>query len=508
LPTEIVLARGSDVTMAAPTLVSVESKEKTVNRLRLHLAILTAFFVATLPLVNPLVHGDGVGYYAFLRAPLIQHNLRFEEDWRHGNLAFAESRLNSDNQLKPNQYTSTGYIGNLFTIGPAILWSPFFMLAHVTVLVADWFGAQIPADGFSLPYRVLVAVGTAFYGFWGLLLSYLLARKFVKPLWAFLATLGIWLGSGLPVYMYFNPFWSHAHSAFIVALFLWYWDHTRPNRTLWQWVVLGLISGLLVDVYFVNGVFLLIPFGESLRVYVNKLILNDGKAIANQFALNLVYLTTFGVVILPTLLTRKIIFGGMLRFGSYTVLPWNWRAPYWSSVLFSSDHGMLTWTPLLGFALVGLLIPHPACARIKTYFVLAAGAFYYVISSYPYWDGMSSYGNRFFVSLTPVFVFGLALLLDRVGGLFRSIRLAYATQSLAIGLFVLWNLAFIFQWGTHMVPVRGKIVWSSMVHQQIFDVPLRITHSVETYFTRRGEMMQNIEHEDIEQQKIRGASEN
>jgi hypothetical protein len=33
-------------------------------------------------------------------------------------------------------------------------------------------------------------------------------------------------------------------------------------------------------------------------------------------------------------------------------------------------------------------------------------------------------------------------------------------------------------------------------------VPLRITHSVETYFTRRGEMMQHIEQQDIEQQQL------
>ena len=114
-----------------------------------------------------------------------------------------------------------------------------------------------------------MAFGTAFYGFCGLLFSYLLARKFLDPSWALLATLGIWVGSSLPVYMYFNPFWSHAHSAFVVALFLWYWDRTRPNRILGQWIILGLISGLLVDVYFVNGVFLLIPLVESIQGYVN-----------------------------------------------------------------------------------------------------------------------------------------------------------------------------------------------------------------------------------------------
>jgi len=473
---------------------------------RLHIILLASLFVCTLPFVNPLVHGDGVGYYAYLRAPLIQHNLQFEEDWRHANLVFVKSHTNSENQLGPDQYTSTGHVGNLFTVGPAILWTPFFLLAHVTVLGADWFGAHIPPDGFSYPYRLLVAFGTAFYGFFGLLLSYLLACKFLDSTYAFLATMGIWAGSSLPVYMYFNPFWSHAHSVFLVALFLWYWDRTRPNRTLGQWLLLGLISGLVVDVYFVNGVFLLIPFVESIQGYVKDLRSQDGAGIKVRLILNLLYLATFAIVLLPTLITRKIIFGGMLRFGAYTVLPWNWRAPFWHAVLFSSDHGMLSWTPLLGFALLGLFLPFTGGKQIKIYLALAAVAFYYVISCYPYWNGMSSYGNRFFISLTPVFVVGLALLMDWASRLFRSIRLAYRTQGFVLGLFVIWNLGFIFQWGTHMVPARGEISWSTMVHNQFEAVPLRLTQSVQAYFLNRDEMMKHIEQEDMEQQRLQQKS--
>jgi hypothetical protein len=159
----------------------------------------------------------------------------------------------------------------------------------------------------------------------------------------------------------------------------------------------------------------------------------------------------------------------------------------------------------LGFALLGLFLPLPGGKQLRDYLVIATVAFYYVISSYPYWDGLASYGNRFFISLTPVFIFGLALLLDRVGGLFRSFRLACAAQVLVLGLFALWNLAFIFQWGTHLVPARGEISWSTAVHNQFVAVPKQMTQSLERYFMHRGEMMQNIEQEDIMQQKQRRA---
>jgi hypothetical protein len=129
-------------------------------------------------------------------------------------------------------------------------------------------------------------------------------------------------------------------------------------------------------------------------------------------------------------------------------------------------------------------------------------AYYYFIASYPDWDGLSSFGNRFFVSLTPIFVLGLAALLSSFASWLGKPARALAAACTAIALLIVWNVGLIFQWGTHMIPVRGEISWGVMVHQQIFDVPARITHSVETYFTRRGEMMQQIEQEDIEQQQL------
>ena len=81
--------------------------------------------------------------------------------------------------------------------------------------------------------------------------------------WAFLATLGIWLGTSLPVYMVLNPSWSHAQSAFTVALFFWYWNRTREARTWPQWAALGALGGLAMDVYYLNVVLLALPLMES-----------------------------------------------------------------------------------------------------------------------------------------------------------------------------------------------------------------------------------------------------
>src|SRR5260370_15694263 len=112
-----------------------------------------------------------------------------------------------------------------------------------------------------------MGVGAGVYGLLGLVLAFRCAREYVEERWAILATLSIWWASSLPVYMYFNPSWSHAHSAFAVALFLWHWHETRSSRSLAQWLILAVIAGLMLNVYYANAMLLPVLVLEALRHY-------------------------------------------------------------------------------------------------------------------------------------------------------------------------------------------------------------------------------------------------
>src|SRR5205823_10141839 len=207
------------------------------------------------------------GYYAFVRAPLIQHNLDFTEDYRHANERFRGSRLDENGQPRSYFRTSNGHLDNHFTVGPAILWTPFLLVTHAGVLLARVLGSSVAADGFSATYRISMALATAIYGFLGLFLAFRLTRQYVEERWALLATLAIWWASSLPVYMYFNPSWSHAHSSFAVALFLWYWRETCSSRSIAQWLILAVITGLMLNVYYANAMVLAVLVIEVLRQY-------------------------------------------------------------------------------------------------------------------------------------------------------------------------------------------------------------------------------------------------
>src|SRR5882724_8102079 len=73
---------------------------------------LSLLFLLSLAVVNPYVHGDGVGYYAYAQSLIIDHNLQFEDDWRAANPGFLKGRVDASGRVLPQEYTPTGHLQN------------------------------------------------------------------------------------------------------------------------------------------------------------------------------------------------------------------------------------------------------------------------------------------------------------------------------------------------------------------------------------------------------------
>ena len=455
---------------------------------------LVALFVVSLPFVNPWIRGDGVGYYAFARSLLIAHRLDFEPDWLHANASFTEGRVDDQGHILAGEYTVTGYIDDHFSVGPAILWAPFLLVTHGFVKATNTLGFDIPEDGFSRPYRVAMAASTAFYGFLGLLLSFDLCRRYCAEKWAFLATIAIWFASSLPVYMYFNPSWSHAHSAFAVSLYLWYWNRTRSQRSWPQWAVLGSLSGLMINVYYLNAIFLVLIVWEA--VNYGWLLDSGEKDLAKQFQYHALFAIVTILALTPTFVTKWIIYGKVLESGYPRFGSWSWTSPKILAVLFSADHGLLSWTPVLVPALIGLMLLARAGRVFGAGLFSAFVIYLYCVATFTNWDGLSSFGSRFFISFTPAFVIGLATLFENLAGRLGNQSKAMRAAGLSVAALIVWNFGLMVQWGTQMVPARGPISWSGMVKNQVIGVPKRVVGDLGVYFANRSLMMEQIEKRD------------
>jgi len=98
---------------------------------------------------------------------------------------------------------------------------------------------------------------------------------------------------------------------------------------------------------------------------------------------------------LPTFVSRWIVYGGPFETGYLPIRDFLWNSPVFLKVLLSANHGLLSWTPVLIFSLLGLVLLARRLPRLGVPFFAATFAFYLFISIYPDWAGISSFGTDF-----------------------------------------------------------------------------------------------------------------
>jgi hypothetical protein len=271
-----------------------------------------------------------------------------------------------------------------------------------------------------------------------------------------------------------------------------------------QWIVLGLLAALMVNVYYLNAVWLLIPAFEALPKYFQTFMRRRKPRAANVaresfsrlLTVHFTFVIVFIVGMLPTLITRKIIYGGYFKTGYPGAHEWFWTSPVPGSVWFSSDHGLFSWTPILLLAVVGLVFFLRFDRTLAIYLLMVFAVFSYVLACYVNWDGISSFGNRFFISIGPGFIIGLATFFDRTARAWASERKAFVCAVLVVSLFAAWNIGFIFQWGDHLIPVRGPISWHAMVYNQLCVVPVKLWDTADAFMFHRKRLLHQIEQKD------------
>lgn len=461
-----------------------------------HMLILIGIFIISLSILQPWVRGDGIHYYAYIRSLVIDGDLRFENEFKDAVEfnKFSPPVLRGIKEYKPTRsigvaetllpLTKTGYTSNQAPVGAPLLWSPFFLLAHLLVIILNRVGIGIPADGYSFPYIFLVSFGSCLYGFIGLILGYKICRRYFSDAVSLYATVSIWWASSMPAYMHGHPLLSHTSSVFAVALLLFFYLKTREGESLAEWTMLGLIAGLAMIVRIQDGLFLLIPVAELLRQYYSAIKYRMTSGVLKIVSKNILFLTGFLLGILPQLIVGKVIYGVYtLDFYRATQkeFAFNWFSPPIFQVLFSSWHGLFSWTPILFFAMIGL---YCFFKKDKAFSVILSVIFLlqlYVISgSYSKITGVylwqySSFGGRMFLSCTPIFILGLA-------GLTEALKVKFKVRWSSLILLmlgpILWNLAFIFQFGLGLVPREGYISWKEMAYNQFITIPFLVYQKI------------------------------
>lgn len=348
------------------------------------------------------VDGDGVGYYSYLRSIFMDGDLNFAnefeklESWKYG-------------LPLPSERTFTGYVSNPYSIGPAILWSPFFLLAFLISHIINLFGGNVSIDGYSTLFVIFASSGTKIYGFLGIILLWKSLRLLYKEESSFFSTVFMMLATPLTYYLAFEPFMSHVHSFFLISLMLYLWLRNLREESFKKWFILGGINGLIALTRWQDATFFLLPpIFLILNSFSLRNVLHWFKKNISYFIL---YILTFLIVFSPQIIVFKIIYG--FWFGVPQGKDFIGYVPkYLFEVLFSPKHGLFNWHPILLFAFLGLLSNTLKKNLLGGVFLTGFIFQWLFNSTLPQWWGGHAFGMRRLINCIPLLAFGLATFLS------------------------------------------------------------------------------------------------
>lgn len=406
------------------------------------------------------LNGAGLAFTAFLLVLLLCFHVSYQRAGSDGRSYFVQVRsLVMDGDLDfANDEAAFGGYARQYAFGAPVLWSPFFAAAHAWLLGTNALGGRFATDGYTYPYQRAIGLATLFYGFLGLLLIYRVLRTYFSRGLSAIATIGLCSTSFLIWYLIAENSMVHGVTMFSTTLFLFLWHRYRRGPTLAQWAWLGAAAGLMATVRWQDGVFAVLPMADLLwtswRARASDPLAVRVRAAARD-------LTVFGLAALVTFSPQMAFWRAV--YGSWIYLPTREHGfhpglipPFLTEVLFSANHGLLSWTPVIALSLVGLVVFGRSHARVA---LVLAGGFLgqvWVNGAVEIWWGGTGFGARRFANSALVFAVGLAGLL---AFLQRRPLVAPVAGLLAL---LLYNAAFMLGMRDRSIPAGEGVTFDTV----------------------------------------------
>lgn len=363
-------------------------------------------------LANTVVRSDVKGYYGYLQAILIRHDLG-----------------NEPAQWEYVRHTSDGTLNKYFA-GTALMMAPWFIIGHDLALSDP----KAPRDGLSVHEMRAISIGAWFYLLIGLLASRAVLRgQGVREAVVAWSMLAVGLGTQLLQYSALQPGWSHVYSFCAVALFLLAAQRIGGSGSPWWIVAAGALFGLIVLIRPVNGLVML-----AVPVLLGPQLKHAWKRLRAQALFTLVgsLLALLVIGVQPLLWHAQV--GHWYAYG-YQGEGFHWDRPEAMKVLFGFRRGLFLWAPVLLLSLVGtiglLKRDRWRGAWMLAYWIANT----YVISAWWIWYYGSGFGSRVFVDHYPVLLLPLAFLLDTLRGSWWMAARAFIVMCCALLLFQMWQ---------------------------------------------------------------------
>lgn len=391
------------------------------------------------------IESDGKYYYQFLVSGIVDRDFDFADNYRVKKYPWMKLEIDHY-ALRTLVHPVTGRPANVCTIGPAVLWTPFFLAATILGNIANFAGFHVDLNPWGIFFQYAVMYSAVVYTVMTLYFLHRLLALFFSDRVALHAPLVILVATNLLYYAVFEVSMSHVYDLFTYTAYLFVFVNCARSQRLVPYIGLAMLGALHVLVRTQNVVTILI-FSAAL------VLMSPGRRNAGaSFKVLGAYAVTLLVGMLPVLLINNYLFGNPFAIPQGNQFL-DLAHPQVLGLLFSQRNGLFSHHPVLAFGGIGFvtflisrvlkttLTPdHPgasstwglsgnsACCQSLSrkewllFFGAMAVAFalqVYINSTARDWWSGHSFGQRRLISSLPLFVFGLAYLADRLRALSR-----------------------------------------------------------------------------------------
>lgn len=284
--------------------------------------------------------------------------------------------------------TENGKRAIKYSMGMAVLYSPFFFITHLYTNLFD-----LDTMGYSPPYQLALMLSSLFYLAIGLIFLRKVLLRYFNSIIVSITLVVMVFGTNLLQYATYMAPMSHAYSFALFAVFIyltivWY---EKPKYS--TSVFLGLTGGLIVLIRPSNALIVLVFILYNVSSFAH--LKNKALLFLKEYK-QLTIIVLFAIIVwIPQLLYWKSVTGNFFYY-TYRDEGFFFNNPQVFSGLFSYRNGWLTYTPLMIGGLIGIFmllrhrkeffVPILVFLILNTYLILSWWCWWYV-----------GFGNRAFI---------------------------------------------------------------------------------------------------------------
>ncbi|ABG57370.1 hypothetical protein [Cytophaga hutchinsonii] len=367
-----------------------------------------------------VIEWDIISYYAYLPGLIIYEDLTFnflDKNTPEGVRIWTENTPENKKVIKMSS-------------GLAILYSPFFLMAHgVAKLQPEMY---VP-NGYSMVYSLFLILSDIFYTFLGFIFLRKILIRYFSDMVTGITLLCVFFGTNMIFYSMFEVM-AHCYLFCLITMFVYYtikWHETPTTRFS---IYLGLLFGLITLIRPVDIVviFLFVFYGihsfNSIKPRITYLWSLRSKVIL---------IGVVGFLVFCIQIAYWKYATGHFLYWSYTNEYFFWTKPHIIEGLIGFRKGWYIYSPIMLFATIGLFFVRKKIPQFSVPFILLFVLYTYIIFCWWCWWYGGGISCRPMVDLYGVMGIGLASFITYV--IEQKYLVIKYTVSLFTVLFVLYG---------------------------------------------------------------------